>query len=184
VKRENSVTWYNNGWDGRYFISDEESRKVSAEMVWPYWTTEGWKIGEKCTALVPRSRSRSRTGGGGGGARAEGTGGGREVLKAVVMKSIIFWNVKACSPLSVNRRFGGTYCHLLATCFHAGFLLSFFSILRIKAICSSETSVDTRRTTTLYIPEDDTLDILSVCGLGEEEWEKRLPWKLRPKEEE
>jgi hypothetical protein len=34
---------------------------------------------------------------------------GFEVFTAVVMKSIIFWDMKSCSPLSVNRRFGGTY---------------------------------------------------------------------------
>jgi hypothetical protein len=51
---------------------------------------------------------------------------------------IIFWNITPCSPLKVNRRFGGT-CHvhiqvrrisqaaLLATSFHAGFLLCLFS---------------------------------------------------------
>jgi hypothetical protein len=27
----------------------------------------------------------------------------------VVVKSIIFWDITPCSPLSVNRRFGGTY---------------------------------------------------------------------------
>jgi hypothetical protein len=34
---------------------------------------------------------------------------GFEVLTAVVMKSTIFWDITPCSPLSVNRRFGGTY---------------------------------------------------------------------------
>jgi hypothetical protein len=39
---------------------------------------------------------------------------GFEILTAVVMKSTIFWDVTPCSPLSVNRRFGGTYrLHLL-----------------------------------------------------------------------
>jgi hypothetical protein len=43
------------------------------------------------------------------------------------MKSTIFWDIKPCSPLRVNRRFGGTYrLHMLATCFHAGFLLSLY----------------------------------------------------------
>jgi hypothetical protein len=66
---------------------------------------------------------------------------GFEVLTEVVMKSTIFWDITPCSPLSVNRRFGETYrLHLqgrknklskksawkLATCFHAGFLLSLF----------------------------------------------------------
>jgi hypothetical protein len=31
------------------------------------------------------------------------------VLIAVVMKSTIFWDITPCSPLKVNRRFGGTY---------------------------------------------------------------------------
>jgi hypothetical protein len=35
---------------------------------------------------------------------------GFEVLTVVVMKSTIFWDITPCSPLSVNRRFGGTYC--------------------------------------------------------------------------
>jgi hypothetical protein len=35
---------------------------------------------------------------------------GFEVLTAVVMKSTIFWDISTCSPLSVNRLFGGIYC--------------------------------------------------------------------------
>jgi hypothetical protein len=34
---------------------------------------------------------------------------GFEVFTAVVMKSIVFWDMTPCSPLSCNRRFGGTY---------------------------------------------------------------------------
>jgi hypothetical protein len=34
---------------------------------------------------------------------------GFEVLTAVIMKSTIFWDITPCSPLKVNRRFGGTY---------------------------------------------------------------------------
>jgi hypothetical protein len=34
---------------------------------------------------------------------------GFEVFTAVVMKSIILWDMRPCSPLSSNRRFGGTY---------------------------------------------------------------------------
>jgi hypothetical protein len=34
---------------------------------------------------------------------------GFEVLTTVVMKSTIFWDITPCSPLKVNRRFGGTY---------------------------------------------------------------------------
>jgi hypothetical protein len=61
------------------------------------------------------------------------------------LKSTIFWNITPRSPLSVNRRFGGTYRlnlqgrknkfnkkpawqpMVLATCSHAGFLLNLFS---------------------------------------------------------
>jgi hypothetical protein len=34
---------------------------------------------------------------------------GFEVFTAVIMKSIIFWDMTPCSPLSFNRRFGGKY---------------------------------------------------------------------------
>jgi hypothetical protein len=34
---------------------------------------------------------------------------GFEVFTAVVMKSTIFWDMTLCSPLSLNRRFGGIY---------------------------------------------------------------------------
>jgi hypothetical protein len=32
-----------------------------------------------------------------------------EVCTAVIMKSTIFWDITPCSPLKVNRRFGGVY---------------------------------------------------------------------------
>jgi hypothetical protein len=34
---------------------------------------------------------------------------GSEVLTAVIMKSTVFWDIMLCSPLKVNRRFGGKY---------------------------------------------------------------------------
>jgi hypothetical protein len=94
-----------------------------------------------------------------------------EVLTAVVMKSIIFWDIATCSLLKVNRRFGGTYpLHLqgrrkfrainksgsrlqadLVSC------SAYSSTLKIESICSSTTSVDFKRTTRRYIPEDSTL---------------------------
>jgi hypothetical protein len=37
--------------------------------------------------------------------------------------------------------------------------------LKMEAICSSETSVDTQRTTQLYIPEDVTLQCSSLTRL-------------------
>jgi hypothetical protein len=48
---------------------------------------------------------------------------GFEVRTVVVMKSSIFWDIMPCSPLIDNRHLGGA---LLATCFHAGFLLGLF----------------------------------------------------------
>jgi hypothetical protein len=45
-------------------------------------------------------------------------------------------------------------CHLLAFWFFAELISS---TLKMEAICSSETSVETRRTTRRHIPEDDTL---------------------------
>jgi hypothetical protein len=111
---------------------------------------------------------------------------GFEVLTAVVMKGTIFWDITPCSPLSVNRRFGGTYrllsrwflAQLIAStlkmeticssetsvdfqrttpiCFHAGFFLAHFSILKMEAIFSSETLVYFQRTTRRYI-SDGTL---------------------------
>jgi hypothetical protein len=40
----------------------------------------------------------------------------------VIMKSIIFWDMTSCSPLSCNRRFGGTYRPISIFCLLAGFL--------------------------------------------------------------
>jgi hypothetical protein len=51
---------------------------------------------------------------------------GFEVFTAVVMKSIIFWDMTPCSPSSSNRRFGGTYRLHLATCLLAGFCWTYF----------------------------------------------------------
>jgi hypothetical protein len=45
-------------------------------------------------------------------------------------------------------------CHLLSCGFLAQLI---FSTLKMEAICSSEKSVDTQRTTRQYIPEDGTL---------------------------
>jgi hypothetical protein len=64
---------------------------------------------------------------------------GFEVFTAVVMKSVIFWDMT-----------------LLATCLLAG-LLNYSSTLKMEAIRSSETSGATQRTTRRHIPEDGTL---------------------------
>jgi hypothetical protein len=49
---------------------------------------------------------------------------GFEVLTAVAMKSIIFWDITPCSPLKFDRRIGEKY--RIATCLHAGFSLGLF----------------------------------------------------------
>jgi hypothetical protein len=112
---------------------------------------------------------------------------GFEVITVVVMKSINFWDITPCSPLSVNRLVGGTYSlHLqdrinnfskkpaikqvasilLASAFHlldCWFLAEIISSTpKMEAICSSETSVDTQRTTLRYFPEVVTLYQLPV----------------------
>jgi hypothetical protein len=84
------------------------------------------------------------------------------------MKSIIFWDMTPCSPLSFKRRFGGTYrLHLqgginkfsLPPACLLVFAVLIYSTLKMEAICSSETSIETQRTTRRHIPEDDTLQI-------------------------
>jgi hypothetical protein len=82
---------------------------------------------------------------------------GFEAFTVVVMKIIIIWDVTPCSLLSCNRRFGGTYrLHLQGRrLLVLAEIIS--STLKMEAICSSETSVETQQTTRRHIPEDDTL---------------------------
>jgi hypothetical protein len=98
----------------------------------------------------------------------------------VVMKSIIFWGMMPCSLLSMKRRFGGTYrLHLQgrrhnfsknqeASRWQEFCLLVLgkiiFSTLKMEAICSSETSLDTQQTTRRHTPEDDTLQFF-ICWI-------------------
>jgi hypothetical protein len=51
-------------------------------------------------------------------------------------------------------------CHLLA----CWFAEPISSTLKMEAICSSERSVETQRTTRRHIPEDDTIHTVSVCS--------------------
>jgi hypothetical protein len=71
---------------------------------------------------------------------------GFEVFTAVVMKSIIFWDMTAC--------------HRLARWFAE----PISSTLKMEAICSSETSVETQRTTRRHTPEDDTLHVANTSS--------------------
>jgi hypothetical protein len=80
----------------------------------------------------------------------------RPVHKKV--NNVVFWDIMPCSPLTVNRRFGGIYrLHLQSsptrkqaacrvTC------LAYFSALKREAICSS-CKVEFQRTTRSYTPE-------------------------------
>jgi hypothetical protein len=77
-----------------------------------------------------------------------------EVLTAVVLKSSFFWDITSCSPLKVNRHFGGT-CHLhlqgqrishaelcLPAAFALIYCLTYSSTLQVKETCSTEMSDD------------------------------------------
>jgi hypothetical protein len=66
-------------------------------------------------------------------------------LIGYILKSTIFWYITPCSPLSVNLLARWILTELIS------------STLKMETICSSETSVDTQRTTWRYIPEDGTL---------------------------
>jgi hypothetical protein len=68
-----------------------------------------------------------------------------EVFTAVTMKNAVFWDVPPCRSCVAPD--------------HAGSSLADFSILKMDAIRSSETSVDTT-STRRHIPEDDIFKIL------------------------
>jgi hypothetical protein len=74
--------------------------------------------------------------------------------------SSVFWVIMPCSPLKVDRRFGGIFPKYLQdrTINQVRFtlvpFLAYSSKVKMKAICSSETSVDVQWTTRRYITED------------------------------
>jgi hypothetical protein len=76
-------------------------------------------------------------------------------------KSFIFWDITSRIPLKFSRRFGGT-CRihlysLLPTCFLLVSCSAYYSILKMEATYSSETSVHIQRTTQRIMPEDGIL---------------------------
>jgi hypothetical protein len=98
-----------------------------------------------------------------------------EVPTPVVTKSTIFRKITPCSPLKVNRRFGGTYRRwqaeqsarlCLPPVFTLVSCLAYSSTLKMEAKCSSETSVEFQRTTRRYIPEDNTLHAYTQFKAG------------------
>jgi hypothetical protein len=75
------------------------------------------------------------------------------------MKITVFWDVPARSPVDytdiLEKHTTFIFSkHLLARWFLVELI---FSTLKMEVTCSSETSVDTQRTTRRYIPEDGTL---------------------------
>jgi hypothetical protein len=89
------------------------------------------------------------------------------VQRQPTLRSPIFWDITSCSPLKVNRHFGGRYFLLLkgrrirktelATFFLLVHCLAYYLILKFEATYFPETSVDFQRATCRYIPEDATL---------------------------
>jgi hypothetical protein len=101
----------------------------------------------------------------------------RNFLKKLIvtLKSSIFCNIIPCSPLKVNRRFGGTrHLHLQSrrmsqarnqhetTAPASCWFLAYYSALNIEMTYSSETSVDFHWTTRRYIPEARLFIITAV----------------------
>jgi hypothetical protein len=84
---------------------------------------------------------------------------GFEVLTWVIMKNSTFWNITACSPLKVNRQFGGTFP------FHLQGRRTRQAGNQSEAH-SKQTSVDFRRTTRRYIPENRTPHISRFTSHG------------------
>jgi hypothetical protein len=84
---------------------------------------------------------------------------GFEVLTAVVIKSTIFWDITPCSPLSVNRRFGGTHrFHLQGVKNKQVASLPAFSLFSFSAnFFDPEDGDDMFLRNVGYIPEDGTL---------------------------
>jgi hypothetical protein len=77
---------------------------------------------------------------------------GFEVFTVVVMKSIIFWDMMPCSPLSFNRCFGGTYLlHLQG---------------RRNRFSKTSKQGETQWTTRRHIPKDDTLQNSFLFNMG------------------
>jgi hypothetical protein len=81
----------------------------------------------------------------------------------------IFWDIKPCTPLKTNRYFRGTYRpqlqgrisqarnqQILPPTVTLVSSLAYSRIRKMKATCSSETSVDIQRTELRYIPKDKT----------------------------
>jgi hypothetical protein len=65
----------------------------------------------------------------------------------------IFWDITPCSPLRVNRRFGGSPYYL----FHVDFLVGLFFDPKDRGNMFLRNVVDFQQATRRYIPENRTL---------------------------
>jgi hypothetical protein len=92
---------------------------------------------------------------------------GFAVITALIKKTSSFWDVMICSPLKVNRTlrrnlsppsWGRRLSQARnSDCLPLAFMLVSSSTLKKDLICSSETSVEFRRNTRRYLPEDRSL---------------------------
>jgi hypothetical protein len=90
---------------------------------------------------------------------------GFEVLKAVIMKGPIFWDITSCSPLKVNGRFGGTYrLHLQSRNMRQE--TSVKQVANLQETFFYETSVDFQRNTLRYVPEERTIFYFCLLSLS------------------
>jgi hypothetical protein len=92
---------------------------------------------------------------------------GYDALTAVVIKSTVVWHITPCTPLEVNRRFGGTYRFNLQggisrARYQGASKRQAYSTLKMEVICCFEMSVDFRRNARRYILEDNILFISSL----------------------
>jgi hypothetical protein len=95
---------------------------------------------------------------------------GFKVLTAVAIKSSVFWAITLCSPVKVNKCFGGTYplhlqgwrvrrktewsCQQLSACFMLVSCLQYRSKLKTEAEYFFETSVNFHRITRCYASQN------------------------------
>jgi hypothetical protein len=87
---------------------------------------------------------------------------GFEVLTAVVIKYSVFWGIKPCSPLKVNRLLGAT-CHLYIQGRRKSLARNQHEVGRKQgSVCVSETPIYFQLNIRLYIEVDRTLRHLVV----------------------
>jgi hypothetical protein len=79
---------------------------------------------------------------------------GFEVLRAMIMKRSIFWDITPCSHFKVDRRSGGIWLQaMLAVCFMPVSRFAYSSTLMVEETCFAGRSVEFQRITQRYIPK-------------------------------